>query len=126
MADREEQLTAAAAKLGIGGYRRHIFLCTGPSCCTPEEGMAAWEVLKAQVKEKGLGGGANACYRTKVGCLRVCCQGPTAVVYPEGTWYHGVTAERVPRLVQEHLVEGRPVEEWVFARNALSEQRREG
>ena len=117
--EQKEQLRQAAAKLGLGGYRRHVFLCTGPSCCTPEEGMAAWEVLKKEIKEKGLGGGENVCYRTKVGCLRICCHGPTAVVYPEGTWYHGLTAERVPHLVQQHLVEGRPVEEWVFARNPL-------
>ena len=121
MADKEEQLRAAAAKLGIGGYRRHVFLCTGPTCCTPEEGGAAWEALKGQIKEKGLLTGEHACYRTKVGCLRICCHGPTMVVYPEGTWYSGMSAERIPRFVQEHLVEGRPIEEWVFARNPLPE-----
>jgi (2Fe-2S) ferredoxin len=120
MSDRE-QLEAAAAKLGIGQYRRHVFLCTGPTCCTPEEGQAAWEALKGQIKEKGLAAGERACYRSKVGCLRICCHGPTMVVYPEGTWYAGMTAERIPRFVQEHLVEGRLVEEWVFARNPLGE-----
>ena len=119
MADKSEDLQAAAAKLGIGGHRRHVFLCTGPSCCTPEEGQRAWEALKGQIKEHQLGEGPNACYRTKVGCLRICCHGPTMVVYPEGTWYSGMTAERIPRFVQEHLVEGRPVEEWVFARGPL-------
>ncbi|MBY0228613.1 MAG: hypothetical protein K2W96_04965 [Gemmataceae bacterium] len=117
--DKQEQLETAARKLNIGGYRRHILLCTGPKCCTEAEGMAAWEALKGAIKDKDLGAGENACYRTKVGCLRVCCHGPTAVVYPEGTWYEGITADRVPRLVQEHLVEGRPVEEWVFARNPV-------
>jgi (2Fe-2S) ferredoxin len=115
----EEQLREVAAKLGVGGYHRHVFLCTGPNCCTPEVGTAAWEVLKREIKEKGLASGANACYRTKVGCLRICCHGPTMVVYPEGTWYHGMTAERIPLFVRQHLVEGKPVEEWIFARNAL-------
>jgi (2Fe-2S) ferredoxin len=55
----------------------------------------------------------------QVGCLRICCHGPTLVVYPEGTWYHGMTADRVPRFVQEHLVEGRPIHEWIFAENPL-------
>ena len=108
-----------AAKLGIGSYHRHVLLCTGPTCCTPEAGLAAWEVLKQSVKDRGLGVGPNACYRTKVGCLRICCEGPTAVVYPEGTWYRGMTAERIPRFVEEHLVEGRPIREWIFADNAL-------
>src|SRR4051794_9478271 len=113
----DEQLQAAAAKIGIGHYERHVFLCTGPSCCTPETGLAAWEVLKQQLKEKGL---TASCQRTKVGCLRICCQGPTLVVYPEGTWYHGMTADQIPRFVQEHLVEGKPIAERIFAQNPLA------
>jgi (2Fe-2S) ferredoxin len=118
----EEQLKAVAAKLGIGSYHRHVFLCTGPSCCTTEVGLAAWDRLKQTLKDHNLAAGPNACYRTKVGCLRICQQGPTMVIYPEGTWYHGMTADRIPQFVQQHLVEGRPVEEWVFARNPLSQQ----
>ena len=116
----QEDLQTAAEKVGIGSYRRHVFLCTGPSCCTPEVGQAAWEELKKCIKEKGLASGPNACYRSKVGCLRICCHGPTMVVYPEGTWYHGMTPERIPRLVQEHLIEDQPIEEWIFARNPLA------
>jgi (2Fe-2S) ferredoxin len=114
MSDRDEQLKTASAKLGIGAYQRHVFLCTGPSCCTPETGQAAWDVLKQQLKEHGL-----ACNRSKVGCLRICCHGPTMLVYPEGTWYHGMTAERIPQFVQQHLLENKPIAEWVFARNPL-------
>lgn len=123
MAEPLEELEKAVAKLGIGSYRRHVLLCTGPSCCTPEAGQAAWDVLKQEIKDRGLAAGENACYRTKVGCLRICCQGPTMVVYPEGTWYHGMTAERIPEFVQRHLVQGQPVQELVFAENPLSQER---
>jgi (2Fe-2S) ferredoxin len=119
MEDQKKQLEEVAVKLGIGSYRRHVLLCTGPNCCTPQEGLAAWEALKGQLKEHDLLAGDNACYRTKVGCLRICCHGPTMVVYPEGKWYHGMNAERIPRFVREHLVGGKPVEEWVFAENPL-------
>ena len=119
MADKQEQLEGIARKLGIGTHRRHVFLCTGPSCCTPEVGMAAWETLKKTLKERELLSGPNARYRSKAGCLRICCHGPTLVVYPEGTWYHGMTAERIPQFVREHLIEGRPVREWVFADGPL-------
>ena len=115
----EKQLQAAVEKLGIGSYTRHVFLCTGPRCCNEETGQQAWEVLKRELKERFPLAGPNGCYRTRVACLRICCQGPTMVVYPEGTWYQGMTAERIPRLVQEHLVEGHPVKEWIFARNPL-------
>ncbi len=120
MSDLQQDLQAAVQKHNIGGYRRHVFLCTGPRCCTPEMGLAAWEALKQELKDKNLLTGPSACYRTKVGCLRICCHGPTMVVYPEGTWYYGMTPERIPRFVQEHLIEGRPIEEWIFARNPLS------
>jgi (2Fe-2S) ferredoxin len=119
MDELRTELEAAAAKVGVGGYRRHVFLCTGPTCCSPEVGQAAWDTLKAHIKDRGLGSGPNACYRSKVGCLRICCHGPTLVVYPEGTWYHGMTADHIPRFVEEHLIAGRPIEEWVFARNPL-------
>jgi (2Fe-2S) ferredoxin len=120
MSAERDELQAAAAKRGLGDYTRHVFLCTGPDCCTSETGSDAWDVLKRELKKRDLLAGPNACYRTKVGCLRICCHGPTMVVYPEGTWYAGMTAERIPRFVQEHLIEGRPIEEWVFARNPLT------
>ena len=122
MSDPKPELQAVAEKLGVGSYVRHVFLCTGPTCCTPETGQAAWEALKQALKEHQLGSGPNACYRTKVGCLRICCHGPTMVVYPEGTWYSGMTAERIPQFVQQHLIEGRPVTEWIFAGNPLPKE----
>jgi (2Fe-2S) ferredoxin len=119
MPEKEQQLEVAANKLGIGGYTRHVLLCTGPTCCTPELGLESWEVLKKELKERNLLSGPNACYRTKVGCLRICCHGPTMVVYPEGTWYNGMTPDRIPHFVQRHLIEGQPVAEWIFANNPL-------
>jgi (2Fe-2S) ferredoxin len=115
------ELAEIAAKLKIGSFHRHVFLCIGESCCTAAVGQESWELLKKELKDRdlSLSDGPTACYRTKVGCLRVCAGGPIMVVYPEGTWYGGMTVERIPRFVQEHLVEGRPVEEWVFARNPL-------
>jgi (2Fe-2S) ferredoxin len=119
--EESEELKTVAAKIGVGTYRRHVFLCTGPNCCTPEVGLAAWEELKKQIKEHGLAAGPQACCRTKVGCLRICCHGPTMVVYPDGTWYHGMTAERIPQFVRQHLLNGQPIREWVFADNPLGD-----
>ena len=117
-----ENLGEIAEKLGIGHYHRHVFLCIGPDCCTPETGDAAWQALKQELKDRNLSlsVGPNACYRTKVQCLRVCTQGPILVVYPEGTWYHGMTPDRIPRFVQKHIIEGRPIREWIFAENPLA------
>ena len=78
--------------------------------------------LKTLLKDKDLtlSRSPNECYRTKVQCLRVCTQGPILVVYPEGTWYQGMTPDRIPRFVQEHLIGGRPIREWIFAEHPLS------
>ncbi len=107
-----------ALSLGLGGYAKHVLLCTGPECVSHDLGMLAWDALKSGIKEEGLG---KSCYRTKVGCLRVCKSGPVAVVYPEGVWYHSMTADRIPRLVKDHLVKDCLVEENRIGTYPLSE-----
>ncbi len=121
MAEQRDKLAAVADKLLIGRFHRHVFLCVGDQCCSGRDGDEAWDALKAELKDRNLSlaTGPAACYRTKVGCLRVCAGGPILVVYPEGTWYFGMTADRIPRFVDEHLVHGREIAEWVFARNPL-------
>lgn len=108
----------------MGLISHHLLLCATPTkaLCCPDSalGVSSWNRLKQLVRELGLEDPAREqgiVLRTKADCLRICAEGPILLIWPDGVIYGGVTAERIERILKEHVIGGVPIETWVVGRN---------
>lgn len=95
-------------------YDKHIFICTNQrspeaprKSCGEAHGMELVDAFKKKLKERNLPIKLRA---QKTGCLDICDFGPTLVIYPEGVFYVGVELTDIDEIINEHIINNRPVE----------------
>jgi (2Fe-2S) ferredoxin len=108
----------------MAAFTHHIFVCCNQrspdhsrGCCDPDGSAQLRSALKAAIASRGLKPDARA---NSAGCLDQCEHGPVVAIYPQGTFYGGVTLEDVPRIVEETIVGGRVLEDLVIADECLN------
>jgi (2Fe-2S) ferredoxin len=95
-------------------YEKHIFICENkrlhddPRGCCYDKGSSEIKVkFKERIRQLGL----KASVRVNTsGCLDACEFGPSIVVYPEQIWYGSVTIDDVEEIIQDHIINNKPVE----------------
>ena len=100
-------------------FDKHIFICTNQRAGKPGEkpscgethGLEIVESFKKKLKVKKLSIKVRA---QRAGCLDVCLYGQTIVVYPEGIFYVGVEQKDVDEIIEEHIINNRPVQRLIL------------
>ena len=106
----------ALAPVATAPIQHHVFVCTGKSC-SARDSAEVRDAFERELKERGILFGREAKGKNPNGsivlteCASVgfCTIGPTVLIYPDGTWYAQVRASDVPEIIEEHLLNGRPV-----------------
>lgn len=96
----------------------HVFICT--SCrvngqqkglCYSKDSVDIVQKFMEAIEDYDLSGEVMV---TNTGCFGICDKGPVAVIYPEGVWYGGLTEDSVRKIVEQHMLQGIPVEEYII------------
>ena len=91
-------------------YERHVLVCGGTGC-TSSGSPKLIAKLEEEFAAKGL---TDKIQIVKTGCFGLCERGPIMIVYPEGSFYSRVELDEIPRIVDEHLIGGNPVKEFLY------------
>jgi (2Fe-2S) ferredoxin len=99
----------------VKAHQRHILVCTDGDCTKKKKAKKTIKAFRraASKARKGKNGIAPVLCGG-MSCPGPCKKGPIVVVWPDGVWYYKVKKKTVEKIVERHLVEGKPYEKRVF------------
>jgi len=107
--------------MGIPQPAFYIFKCQQsappgmpkPSCVSQNnpESQQLMQHLSQTLMQKGIIGTVQP---IQTSCLNRCQQGPVILVEPGHTMYVGLTKEKIDRIIEEHIIGGNVVDEYVI------------
>ena len=95
----------------MGQYKHHVFVCTSGKTCPLAGSLEVHAALKKGVAAAGL---KKTVRVNHSGCMSQCGHGPMVVVYPEDVWYSHVDESGALRIIDEHLVADKPVDQYRY------------
>jgi len=95
-------------------YRRHLLVCVGERCTENGAGQALYDSLRDKFKQAGLNSGDLRVKRSRATCFGTCKSGPLICVQPDGVWYYDIDETKLDRIIEQHLIGGQPVKEWIY------------
>ncbi len=82
-----------------------------PSCVNPQT-QDLFQHLAQTLMQKGIIGTVQP---IRSACLNRCSAGPVMLVEPGHTMYAGLDKDKISRIIDEHIIGGKVVEEYVIA-----------
>lgn len=93
--------------------RRRVLVCEGGTC-NAAGATAIWAHLRNLQVERDLRTAGSGTMTARSTCLGPCALAPVVQVFPEGTYYGGVTEQAIDRIVEEHLLGDRVVADFAY------------
>jgi len=91
-------------------HRANVMVCTCTNCIS-NGSLRIKDALEKEIRNQGIEDDVRV---VPTGASGLCVRGPILVVQPDGVFYQQLKPEHMPRIVEEHLLKGRPVAEYMY------------
>lgn len=98
----------------IKSHMRQVLVCMDGDCAKKADAKAIRKQFKKHLAKAQSEPNVGRSLCTGMDCVGPCRGGPIVVVWPDGVWYQGVDEQAVDRIINEHIIGGIPVEDYLL------------